>query len=1478
MIKKLHTVLLFVCASLSGHAQQNWIDVTDAHIINPRFNNNDVTTGWEGAQFGVANPMENAEHYQKTYDTYQTIAGLKAGTYRVSLNAFYRCGDADSDYSIFSYGNYEDYQYARLYARSSKNYYDSPIALASSAALEQSLGGGISNVGREWAIIDGEWQETAGYYIPNNMEAAHYWFEKGHYYNYVDCDVENDGMLTIGIRKDEWIGSDWTCLDNWKLELWGTIVNVTSITLSETSVEMSQYETHDLTATVAPSDATYQNVSWSSTKESVATVDSKGQITAVGIGVCYIIATAKDGSGKTAQCRVTVKREDPSAENLIINEIMAANVDVYLDPSFNYGSWVELYNPTDKSVALGGLYVSDDPNNLKKQHLLRSYGSLPAHGYAILNFDHHEVWTSASYRQIDGKLDCDGGVIILSDGTNIITQQEFPEAISRMSYARTTDGGSEWGVTSNPSPGASNQEAGGFATQQLEAPVVDKNGQRFNSTLQVCVNIPKGATLRYTTDGTTPTLDNGETSATGLFRVTNNVCYRFRLFKDGYLPSQVVTRSFIREDKEYPFPIISVVTKRENIYSTDYGIFQRGPNGRPGNGQTSNCNWNMDWDRPVSFEYITEDNEYLVSQECDMSICGGWTRSSSPKAFKLKASKAYDFNNFFQASLFKEKPYIKNKTLQIRNGGNDGSCRVKDASIQQVVARSGLYVDYQSWQPVHVFINGSHYAVLNMREPNNKHHAYANYGIDTDEMDQFEVSPDSGYVQMEGTKASFDHLMELSKNAEDEKTYEEIRQMLDIDEYINYMAVELHIGNWDWPQNNFKGFRDVNDGKFHFVLFDLDGAFSVGSSDMFSKFFDKETYTFDTLHGYDYSNNENIEGKRNRKQIEVVTLFKNLLKNDVFRKKFIDAFCIVGGSVFQQYKVEEIVNDVSEYLSTGGFVNPWSTANEVMSKLGSRNNGATNALKSCSYMNLGSVERQRVTIDTKGADNGKVMLNDMELPYSEFDGYLFAPVTLKAQAPAGYTFAGWQNAGTTKTTSVFASGDSWTYYDQGSLDGKSWKSLSYSTTGWKSGASPLGYNKSGVATQLDYGTDSNRKRPTYYFRKSFTLSAAPSATDEFILEYTIDDGMIVYVNGIEAGRYNMPAGSIGYDDFSTTHANGNPDRGQMTLAGSLFNKGRNVIAVEVHNNSSTSTDILWEASLSQIEKINAQDFVSKDPEYTLPASGSHNLVAVFEEIPEAEKLAEDITPVRINEVSAANSIYVNDYFKKNDWIELYNTTDDDIDIKGMNIILVTDKSKKPKKHDFQVPSDNVTLNTIIPAHGYKVIWCDNLDIIGADIHTNFKLESKGGDVIITTETYKDTLTYEQHPGTQTYGRYPDGANDTYVMNIPTIAKANQLSSYDTLYVKPVDPTPEPDAIQSYTKEGGITIAYVGGVVNIKSEDSPIKMADIYNTSGMKMEAASFTNAGNKFVSINVASLPKGIYIVSATTEDGDECRIKFIIK
>lgn len=1444
-------------ATTLGWAQQEWIDVTDKYIINPRYDNNDLS-GWSGTPLGANNPMENAEHYEKTYNTYQMLSGLKAGQYRLSLDAFYRMGNSGDDYKAYKDGNYSSKQYAELYALSTKGEVTKKIVPASSAALSSSLGGATSSVGDYWSPL----------YIPNNMIAAHYWFEAGYYHNTLDCEVGSNGSIRIGIRKSTTLTGDWTCIDNWKLEYYGEAIRVTSIELSSTELNLVPQEAADLSAWVSPADATYQNVAWSSTKTSVATVDSKGHIVARSAGTCYIIATAKDQGAVTAQCKVTVSTNAATKENLIINEIMAANVDMYLDPSKNYGSWVELYNPTDKGVTLSGLYVTDDPNNLKKHRLVNRYGALPAHGYAVLNFDHFEVFTTEAYRQINDKLDCEGGTIIVSDGTHIIAQEDYPPAISRMSYARMKDGEDDtWGWTGFPSPGYSNETDGGFAELMLPAPEVDQPTQLYEGSLQVCVNIPEGATLWYTDefgDLPAPSNPNAKISSTGIFTVNGNQSFRFRLYKDGFLPSPVVTRTYIYKNREYPFPIVSVVTDIDHIYSEKIGVFQKGPYGRPGNGQTENCNWNMGWDRPVAFDYLTTDNECIVSQECDFSMCGGWSRAFTPHSFKLKATKTYDFNNFFKAQFFDEKPYVKTKTLQIRNGGNDTGCRIKDASIQQIAARSGLNVDYQSWQPVHVFINGEHYNVLNMREANNKHYAYANYGIDTDEMDQFEVNPDSGYVQMEGTDESFLRLIELSENAADEDTYEEIGKLLDIDEYVNYMAVELYVGNWDWPQNNVKGYRDKNDGKFRFVLFDLDGSFNDNNENAFTMFFKKQYYTFDTLHGYDYSKNENIEGQRLSKEIQVVTLFKNLLENDKFRKKFIDTFCIMGGSVYQPKHVSSIVQEMANYLSTGGFVNPWNTANDVINRFQSRNSSQISALKTCSYMQLNGKSAQTVSISSS-VPEAKILLNDIELPYNEFNGNLFAPVTLKAQTPAGFKFVGWIKQGGTTSSTIFDYGTEWKYYDGGSLDSKSWNTTSYQETNWKSGAAPIGYGK-------NQATSTKANLPCYYFRKTFNLASTPLSDEDYTLNFTIDDGAIVYVNGVEAGRYNMPSGTVYYNTVATSYAPNNPDTGTMSISSSLFQKGNNVIAVEVHNNNTTSSDILWDAELV----VNKQDMsgavLSREAEYTLPIYGSHKVMAAFEELPDEDILAEGITPIRVNEVSAANTMYVNPYyFKKNDWIELYNTTGKDIDIRGMYI---SDNEKKPMK--YQVPVDDALINTIIPAHGHKVIWCDGLENAGEDIHASFKLAKESGCVLLTTDTYSDKFEYPEHLGIQTVGRYPDGANETYLMNIPTIGKTNQLGSYDKIYVVPEEP--EPDGIRSYSKDGGITIAYVDGVVNVKSEDASITRLGVYNTAGMRVNAATTTRSNEHFATIHVATLPKGIYIVSVTTASGDENHIKFVIK
>jgi hypothetical protein len=150
-----------------------------------------------------------------------------------------------------------------------------------------------------------------------------------------------------------------------------------------------------------------------------------------------------------------------------------------------------------------------------------------------------------------------------------------------------------------------------------------------------------------------------------------------------------------------------------------------------------------------------------------------------------------------------------------------------------------------------------------------------------------------------------------------------------------------------------------------------------------------------------------------------------------------------------------------------------------------------------------------------------------------------------------------------------------------------------------------------------------------------------------------------------------------------------------------------------------------------------------------------------------------MTPVRINEVSAQNSIYVNDLFKRNDWLELYNTTASPIDVEGMYL---TNSPKNPKK--YKITKGDTQAKTIIPAYGHLIIWCDNGEP-ESQLHANFKLDNNQGDLMLTAadESWSDEFVYTRHKGDESVGRYPDGGADVYVMNIPTIEKPNLKTSY-----------------------------------------------------------------------------------------------------
>ena len=1123
---------------------------------------------------------------------------------------------------------------------------------------------------------------------------------------------------------------------------------------------------------------------------------------------------------------------------LVVNELMASNAGEVMSPATNFDSWIELYNPGDEVVNLSGMYLSNDAKNLKLWKMPSNTGSVPAKGFLVVWLGSNDIKTN----QAPFKLDCDGGTIYLSDKNGqLVTSQDYPEALSRTSYARKTDGGDKWGWTAVATPGATNTTAV-FADIRLPEPVVDQGSQLFKGSLKIKVDIPEGATLMYTTDGSVPTTDNASShqSTDGQFVARKTTNFVFRLFQDGYLPSVPVTRSYIQTSDSYTIPVVSIVGNEKYFTDPMWGIDVEGKNGKSGNGRNDKVNWNMDWDRPVNFSYISPTEGMLFNQDVNISVSGGWSRMSSPRSFKLKSSKIFDGQNHLDYSFFPQKPYIRSKGLLVRNGGNDSWSRFKDPAMITIVQHSGIDLDVQSTVQVAEFVNGQFRGVLNLRELNNDKFVYANWGYDDEETDAFE-----NFDFKNGNNKAWNYLLQLSGRINENGVYEEVKTLLDIDEFTNYMAAELYLGNSDWPNNNVKGYRSQDDGRFRFVLFDLDQIFNYWC---------------------DMSSISTLDTKFSKEPL--VQLFKNLLSNDEYRKKFLDTFCIMGGSVFESSRVTAIVNELADAMRPmmQQFDNrtPDDSANEIKEKMRTRFNEALNQLKEYKPAQTNSLQEQSVQFDTD-TPMAHILLNGIDVPYANFKGSLFMPVTLEAKAPIGYTFTGWKK-GSSASIELIKTNDTWKYYDKGSL-ASNWYSEDFNDSGWSSGQAPLGYKMSGVKTTVSYGSDSNRKNPATYFRKTVDLSDTPTRSDIFLLNYQVDDGFVVYVNGKEAGRYNMPDGNITFNSFSVTYAGDTPLTGTLELSSSLFKSGSNTIAVEIHNNSYTSSDQYWAAELLTSVGSRSDEVVSTEPVINLTDDNEKlSLVACFSPISDEAK---GITPIRINEVSAANGIYINEYFKRNDWVELYNTTDKPVDVEGM---FLSDNEDKPKK--YQITKGETSAETVIPAHGYMVIWCDKLET-STQLHANFKLDANGGIVVLTAAdgSWNDRLTYTELLEDQTVGRYPDGAPDVFVMNIPTIAKANIKSSYLTTVVQPQE-TGIRDLMANTI--GDVSLSYREGSLIVSSTSTDELQLKVVNLAGQTfMNVPVQLNSG--YVEVNVGQLPVGVYIASVADKHGQRASCKFVV-
>ncbi|MBN1422345.1 MAG: DNRLRE domain-containing protein [Planctomycetes bacterium] len=162
-------------------------------------------------------------------------------------------------------------------------------------------------------------------------------------------------------------------------------------------------------------------------------------------------------------------------------------------------------------------------------------------------------------------------------------------------------------------------------------------------------------------------------------------------------------------------------------------------------------------------------------------------------------------------------------------------------------------------------------------------------------------------------------------------------------------------------------------------------------------------------------------------------------------------------------------------------------------------------------------------------------------------------------------------------TTLVPPGSVWKYDDTGTDLGTGWREILCDDTGWPAGPAELGYGDGDEATVLS----SSPVNPCYYFRLSFE-APDPAAFASLTLRLICDDGAVVYLNGVEILRTNLPEGEIAYSTWASS-AVGDPEESTWSAFDALdvgpLGAGTNILAVEVHQSGSTSTDVSLDLEL-----------------------------------------------------------------------------------------------------------------------------------------------------------------------------------------------------------------------------------------------------------------------------------------------------------
>jgi hypothetical protein len=307
--------------------------------------------------------------------------------------------------------------------------------------------------------------------------------------------------------------------------------------------------------------------------------------------------------------------------------------------------------------------------------------------------------------------------------------------------------------------------------------------------------------------------------------------------------------------------------------------------------------------------------------------------------------------------------------------------------------------------------------------------------------------------------------------------------------------------------------------------------------------------------------------------------------------------------------------------------------------------------------------------------------------------------------------------------------DVWKYNQTGTDLGTDWIATDYDDSSWPGGAALLYVESSALPAPKN--TALTLGQTTYYFRRHFNFTGNP-ADLRLNISTVIDDGAVIYLNGHELYRIGMDD-PVTFGAFASRLVDNAAYEGPFERPTTWLKQGDNVLAAEVHQNNSGSSDIVFGMTLDSVPQS-----------VPVATPGTANSVA---------RVLPQFPNVWINELEPVNISGITDEFGQRDpWIELYNAGTAAVNLDGWYL---SDSVTNLTRWAF--PSTA----TIQPGQRL-IVWLD-AQIGNSQLHASFRAAAQTGTIALVAPfdgapTVIDSVNYAGVPNDRSIGRYPDGDN------------------------------------------------------------------------------------------------------------------------